>query len=167
MESASFFLPMLRGDSAMAQARIEVLGYSKTWQISLSSYLPPLIYICPICQNIWARLRYEKFAPTQTAEMPCERCPPPTGWPYRQQNVPGSLIWRFVSPFEGDVYLDEVLIEALPPDLLQRELNLHIKAYQNEQYFTSSCSWYLPDSAQRDSFATIDTRTGVITPPRS
>lgn len=78
---------------------------------------------CPLCSRIWFRhiLRESSFVWPRAGF--CEQC---AVTPDRLRPVPGSILIQ-----EGLDLIDDQLLEALPPELLKREFDLHIKALDN------------------------------------
>lgn len=80
--------------------------------------------VCPSCLQVWARHKivdepdflwpYAQF---------CEFCSP---LPDRLRPVPGSLLIQ-----HGIDTIDDSLLDALPPELILREVLLTLKAYDN------------------------------------
>lgn len=78
------------------------------------------LWVCPRCCDIWATLRIEGKYHYFQYSIPCQLCRP-----WSHQLVPGSLLWHH--PGAEDEF-DDWLLPVLPPELLLRELDLHIKA---------------------------------------
>ena len=93
----------------------------------------PCIYVCSVCQDIWARVMYEEyFSLLHTLGIPCPSCPVPTNHRDRFQSVPGSLIWSYPDCWEGLPDIDAEFAASLPRPVLLQELERHIKAYEEE-----------------------------------
>lgn len=84
----------------------------------------PLGFVCPVCCKVWGILAIEERELIFTAS-PCVRH---AGYsPYR---VDGSLLYSY-STFEAGNF-DVALLDALPPELLRREFELHLNHYEKE-----------------------------------
>ena len=157
---------------------------TSTWNIQLAErpgYIDTVhsaVYICPHCEEIWARIRVSGMWDAWTLGMPCERCPST-----RRQRIPGSLLRNVAyagRPDEDEADLQ--LMRALPAELLAREFDLHLKALETDygstvpderredssrnslagdpefaKYFQSTVTWHLPERT-RSSIATYDNR---------
>jgi hypothetical protein len=155
-----------------------------SWDIQLAEHpvgyidtIHSAIYICPTCEDIWARIRVSGMWDAWSLGMPCERCPST-----RRQRIPGSIL-RNVA-YAGYPDLDEAdiqLMRALPAELLAREFDLHIKALEQDygptvrnaagenssrslaadpefaRYFQSNTTWHLPERV-RSTIPTYDNR---------
>jgi len=101
-----------------------------------SSMIFPRIYICPHCCEAWAQICIPQRWDYVQHGMPCEECPP---FVPHLQLIPGSLLAnRSMIPWEPDI--DEVLLRALPAELLSRELDLHIRAQESSHEFSTGNS---------------------------
>ena len=78
------------------------------------------ILVCPACTRVWALLQFldEPFAWPRAAFCGCVHHA--DEW----HPVPGSLLCE-----EGYGTIDDSLLSALPDSLIQREFQLHLKAY--------------------------------------
>jgi hypothetical protein len=78
--------------------------------------------ICPKCCQIWATLRFlqDDDGLVWPVAQFCEECASKDDW----HPVPGSILKE-----EGWGVIDNSLLAALPPELVKREFNLHMKAY--------------------------------------
>src|SRR6266850_1600836 len=90
--------------------------------------------VCPSCQTIWAKFIIEKDRIVWPKAQFCEQCPIISD-PWHL--VPGSLLVE-----EGWGVVDESLMEALPPELMLRELELYMKTLKedsHEYYHSAGC----------------------------
>lgn len=97
----------------------------RTWDLDIppsprTGFVWPSLYICPHCCEAWAQIWIRGHWNPTILEIPCLECTKP----FRAQTIPGSLIYCNASSGE----LDLRLLRALPRELLDRELNLHILA---------------------------------------
>lgn len=77
--------------------------------------------ICPACLKQWACLIFEGDSTAWPQPQPCRDCTlPPSGREY----VPGSLL---IDYSWGAGLFDTELLEGLPPELLRREVELHLR----------------------------------------
>lgn len=83
---------------------------------------------CPACQEVWAILKFEDDDDDYVWPVAqfCEHHKPEgltkqSGW----FPVPGSILVE-----EGWGVIDDSLLRALPKELLRREFDLHVRAYQ-------------------------------------
>jgi hypothetical protein len=81
------------------------------------------LMVCPECCQIWAKLTIEGEPFYEARSIPCVNHPTHSHPDLRP--VPGSLL---DNPTCNGI--DESLLAALPEDLLRREFDLHLKAYQ-------------------------------------
>lgn len=79
------------------------------------------VMVCPFCVSIWARLTIQGEAFHEARSIPCRRHPEACHPDLRP--VAGSLL---DNPTANGI--DEPLLDSLPPDLLRREFDLHLKA---------------------------------------
>ena len=79
-------------------------------------------FICPYCLTQWARLQVDDEKYFQLREISCLACYLPGTY---SAQVPGSLL---ENPWIRPGGWDKELLEVLPPDLLRREFDLHLKA---------------------------------------
>lgn len=78
------------------------------------------LLVCPGCQRTWAWMQIGEETTLWPHAAFCSRCPAPReNW---LMGPPGSLLFPL-----GYCIFDEPLLEALPPELLLREFNLHIE----------------------------------------
>jgi|SRR6266850_4616976 len=82
--------------------------------------------VCPSCQTIWAKFIIEKDRIVWPKAQFCEQCPIISD-PWHL--VPGSLLVE-----EGWGVVDESLMEALPPELMLRELELLAKVQGTDSH---------------------------------
>lgn len=89
------------------------------WHVASSQIL-----VCPTCWEPWAVLKFVDDQQAWPTAQFCRSCSPPAdnNW----YPVPGSILVE-----EGWGVIDTALLAALPEDLLRREFNLHMKAYQS------------------------------------
>lgn len=87
------------------------------------------LLVCPICCELWAKLSIEGSGVYEPRMVSCLRCQ----WHHQGYEflhpVPGSLL---DNPTAGGV--DWEMLEALPPILLQRELELTLKAWDSHPW---------------------------------
>lgn len=76
--------------------------------------------VCPKCRQTWAWLKFVDDTLCWPQGQFCKDCGATDYW----HPVPGSLLVE-----EGYGVIDESLLDKLPLELLQREFELHIKAY--------------------------------------
>lgn len=156
---------------------------SREWQIELAEltgYIDTIhsaIYICPTCEDIWARIRVAGMWDAWTLGMPCERCPST-----RRQRIPGSLLRNVAyAGYPDEDEADLQLMRALPAELLAREFALHLKVLETDdgstvrdekrednsrslasdpefaRYFQSTTTWHVPERV-RSTIPTYDNR---------
>lgn len=80
------------------------------------------VLYCPKCNMIVATLRFLDDEYCWPVAQFCAACAPPADNPWFP--VPGSILVE-----EGWGVIDEALLWSLPPELVEREFWLHIKAY--------------------------------------
>lgn len=82
-----------------------------------------LLLICPWCGETWARLQLPSSLFYSARMVPCEHhaVQEPFG------PVPGSMLTE-----EGIGNIDTALLNALPPELIEREFYLHVKTFTEE-----------------------------------
>ncbi len=91
-------------------------GHADGWYVAKSHCL-----YCPLCQQIWATLKFTDDTLVWSRDQICEGCfIVKDEW----MPVPGSLLVE-----EGYGVIDTALLDALPDELLKREVELHLKAY--------------------------------------
>jgi hypothetical protein len=79
--------------------------------------------VCPRCRDVWAYLIFRDEVDCWPTAQFCENCViAKDDW----HPVPGSLLVE-----EGYGVIDDALLAALPYDLVKREFDLHLKAYQS------------------------------------
>jgi len=78
---------------------------------------------CPSCQEIWAILHFVDEREIWPVAQFCEHCRPSRD-DYTWYPVAGSILVE-----EGYGVVDDSLLAGLPPELIKREFDLHIKAY--------------------------------------
>ena len=91
------------------------------WQRCHESVMPPqsLAFFCPVCADVWARCPVTSnntgaVSDFQVYKLHCRKHPP-----RHQQQVAGSLFLSW----------DNELSNAFPPEMLRRELLLHLDLY--------------------------------------
>lgn len=99
-------------------------GSVQVWP--LVAQCPPATYHCPLCGRTWAIIDSGGDWCHWMQATPCEQCAAAAGTPWLY--CPGSLCDRHHGGQRGDLGpgLDESVLAALPPELLARELELHI-----------------------------------------
>lgn len=78
------------------------------------------VVICPVCLRHWLRFQLEDHPRAWTCW--CWSCQSCTA---ERTEFPGTLL-----EIPGTGAFDEVLLEALPEQLLRREFEIHLKAFQ-------------------------------------
>ena len=82
------------------------------------------VLVCPMCHHNWATLKFVDEPLCWPAAQFCELCH--IHERFDLHPVAGSLLVE-----EGFGVIDDSLLAALPPALVEREFNLHLKAYSN------------------------------------
>ena len=80
------------------------------------------LLVCPRCRSTWATVLVEGDLDAFATTASCYPC----NWSNELFNVPGSILWST----ETNELTDWTLLEALPMELVKRELELHLKAYE-------------------------------------
>ena len=80
------------------------------------------LLVCPMCTHIWATLKFVDEELCWPVAQFCELCHPREK--FSLHPVAGSLLVE-----EGYGVIDDSLLAALPPELVEREFNLHLRAY--------------------------------------
>jgi hypothetical protein len=78
------------------------------------------LLVCPKCTTTWATLQFLDDDLAWPRSQFCQYCGLSDEW----HPVPGSLLVE-----EGWGVIDTALLSQLPPELVTREFNLHLKAY--------------------------------------
>lgn len=89
--------------------------------VSLVAYSQVLV--CPKCRELWAILQFLDEDLTWPVSAFCEQCQINDEW----HPVPGSILVE-----EGWGVIDDALLAALPPPILEREFRLHMEAYTGD-----------------------------------
>jgi hypothetical protein len=100
-----------------------------TWQIDRPDHfngyrVPNVAHVCPACLRLWSHIYAAGNGYYSIQSAPCEDC-----WVAASEllaPVPGSII----NSWTGLGGIDSDLLDALPADLLQRELALTIEAME-------------------------------------
>ena len=72
--------------------------------------------VCPTCGEVWFRVSSGRPGDWRGFTWPCEKCPP---WPF-DDSIPGSVLSLLASQ----------ALDFLPPAVLAREFNIHMKLYE-------------------------------------
>jgi hypothetical protein len=79
------------------------------------------LLVCPRCRSTWATVLVEGDLDAFPVTAGCYPC----NWSNELFNVPGSILWST----ETNELTDWTLLEALPMELVKRELELHLKVF--------------------------------------
>jgi hypothetical protein len=79
------------------------------------------LLVCPRCRSTWATVLVEGDLDAFPVTAGCYPC----NWSNELFNIPGSILWST----ETNELTDWTLLEALPMELVKRELELHLKAF--------------------------------------
>lgn len=82
------------------------------------------VLVCPTCKSTWAELTIEGDPIYVPRMVSCEYCQ----WFNEISEFPGTLLFNQ----DSNEDTDWGLLEALPEDLLKRELNLHLKQTERQ-----------------------------------
>ena len=80
------------------------------------------LLVCPRCRATWATVLVEGDLDAFPVTAGCYPC----NWSNALFTVPGSILWST----ETNELTDWTLLEALPMELVKRELELHLKVYE-------------------------------------
>lgn len=86
------------------------------WMVPVSYLL-----VCPQCFETWGMVKYLEDRQAWPVSQYCAACGVKDDW----HPVPGSILLE-----EAYGTIDTALLAALPEELIRREFDLHMKAYQ-------------------------------------